>query len=86
MAKFFKRQFKNEDVHFDGNDYEYYSFEHCRLVYSGGDLPSFEGCSFLQSVFATEGAAERAVAFLKWLHAETAGSGQSLALQMLGIP
>src|SRR4051794_13985194 len=84
MAMIINSKFRHEDVHVDGNDYIDCLFEHCNIMYSGGDLPIFERCSFEHNAFSVERAAQRTVKFLKWLHKES-GGGQSLALQMLEI-
>ena len=58
--------FKNERVVFDGKRYVGCKFVRCTLVYSGGDW-SWDKCSFDDCSFSFEGAAQRTLAFVKYL-------------------
>ncbi|NDJ84934.1 MAG: hypothetical protein GYB66_03520 [Chloroflexi bacterium] len=46
MSTIQNKTFSNEVIVVDGNRYEVCSFTNCRLVYQGGELPSFVRCEF----------------------------------------
>jgi hypothetical protein len=57
--------FKNATVHVDGHTYLGCRFEQCRLVYSGGELPSMIGCEFERCRWRLAGAAARTLRLMK---------------------
>jgi hypothetical protein len=61
------------DVVLDGNDYEGCTFQDCRLIYEGGELPSLFRCEFYAFSFQFRGAADNTLVFLASLY--RAGGG-----------
>ena len=57
--------FNHETVVLDGESFEACEFRDCRLVYSGGETPSFSGCRFDGCEWKFEGAAANTLAHLK---------------------
>lgn len=51
--------FTDRDLLLDGNEYQHCELVRCRLVYSGGELPKFVHCNFVNCVFALDGPARR---------------------------
>lgn len=76
--------FKNAIVHVDGQKYRSCRFERCRLVYSGGELPSMVGCEFDRCRWTLDGAAARTLRLMKAM-VERGGSMHELVLRSLGI-
>jgi hypothetical protein len=57
--------FNHETVALDGETFTDCQFVGCRLVYSGGEVPIFDGCRFDQCDWKFEDAAARTLAHLK---------------------
>jgi hypothetical protein len=57
--------FNHETVRLDGVAFTDCEFRNCRLVYAGGDAPSFVGCKFGDCEWRLEDAALRTLAHLK---------------------
>lgn len=76
MATFFNEDFTNQTVEVDGNQYELCTFTGCSLVYSGGEVPVFERCSFSQTSIQLEDNAYNTVQYLK----DLSSSGASPAV------
>ena len=57
--------FNHETVPLDGESFSDCEFRECRMVYSGGETPSFEGCRFDGCEWKFEGAAANTLAYLK---------------------
>ena len=57
--------FNHETVVLDGEDFTDCEFRDCRLVYTGGETPSFQGCRFDGCEWKFEGAAANTLAYLK---------------------
>ncbi len=68
MATYQNERFANQRVDVDGNRYEACIFTDCRLVYRGGDKPSFSGCTFRQTNLQLEDAANRTAQYLQGLY------------------
>lgn len=49
----------------DGNEYEQCTFTDCQIIYSGGEIAKFTGCSFDGCRFALDGAAARTIAYVQ---------------------
>lgn len=62
LTKF--KEFTNETVVIDGEEYETCTFEGCRLVFAGGTVPEFYDCVFRECDWSLIGAAENTVGFL----------------------
>jgi hypothetical protein len=57
--------FNHETVALDGESFSDCEFRDCRMVYSGGETPSFDGCKFDSCEWKFEDAAARTLAHLK---------------------
>ncbi|HEY1427614.1 MAG TPA: hypothetical protein VGF50_13160 [Caulobacteraceae bacterium] len=57
--------YHHESVVLDGESFERCEFRQCRLVYGGGDLPSFSECRFDACEWKYDEAAARTLAYLK---------------------
>lgn len=57
--------FNHETVYLDGDAYADCTFETCRMVYSGGELPHFDNCRFENCEWKFEDAAGRTLNLLK---------------------
>ncbi len=76
--------FRNATVHVDGHRYHGCRFEQCRLVYSGGDLPSLIDCEFDRCRWTLNGAAERTLRLMKAM-VERGGAMRGLVERSLGL-
>ncbi|WP_428312183.1 hypothetical protein [Hydrocarboniphaga sp.] len=65
MSKIAAQTFKGSKVKLDGTLFEDCAFEGCTLVYAGGELPQFVGCSFNNIQFVLDGAAARSAAYIR---------------------
>jgi len=52
----------------DGNQYNECSFQNCRLIYRGGEMPRISGCHFENCQWQFEEAAERTLIFMRQLY------------------
>ncbi len=57
--------FNHETLQLDGESYVECEFKHCRLVYSGGEAPTFKDCRFEDCDWRLEDAAVRTLEHLK---------------------
>ena len=57
--------YNHETVVLDGEAFRRCEFRDCRLVYSGGEPPTFTGCRFHDCEWRFEDAAARTLAHLK---------------------
>ena len=57
--------YTHETVSLDGEHFADCEFRKCRLVYAGGEPPSFEGCRFDACEWKLEGPAANTLAHLK---------------------
>jgi hypothetical protein len=57
--------FNHETLQLDGETFADCEFKHCRLVYSGGQPPSFTDCRFDDCEWKFEGAAALTLEHLK---------------------
>ena len=57
--------YNHETLTLDGESFADCEFRDCRLVYGGGEPPSFRGCRFDNCEWKFEGAAARTLAHLK---------------------
>ena len=57
--------YNHQTVVLDGESFSNCDFAACRLVYSGGPLPEFEGCRFDKCDWKFEDAASQTLAYLK---------------------
>jgi hypothetical protein len=57
--------FNHETVALDGESFDACEFRKCRLIYSGGEAPSFTDCRFDACDWRFEGPAARTLAHLK---------------------
>lgn len=68
MPTYRNERFSNQRVAVDGNRYEGCSFSDCRLVYAGGEMPTFSGCTFRQTNILLDDAADRTAQYLQSLY------------------
>lgn len=68
MATFRNERFTNQEIRTDGNRYEACVFSDCILVYTGGTMPSFVGCTFRQVRIQLDGAAFNTTRYLNILY------------------
>jgi hypothetical protein len=61
--------YNHETVLLDGETFSDCNFAACRLVYSGGELPTFDGCRFDNCEWKFEDAAAQTLAYLKLMWA-----------------
>jgi hypothetical protein len=57
--------FNHETVALDGESFYDCTFQTCRMVYSGGELPNFDHCQFENCDWKFEDAANRTLGLLK---------------------
>jgi hypothetical protein len=57
--------YNHETVPLDGESFSRCEFRACRLVYSGGEPPQFDGCKFEDCEWKLQGAAADTVAHLR---------------------
>ena len=57
--------FNHETVTLDGQSFSSCEFRDCRLVYAGGEPPSFDDCRFEGCEWKLDDAAARTIALLK---------------------
>lgn len=57
--------FNHETVVLDGEAFADCEFRDCRLIYSGGETPSFKNCKFDACDWRMDDAAARTLAYLK---------------------
>jgi hypothetical protein len=57
--------YNHETVALDGQAFERCEFRECRLVYAGGELPSFTDCRFDACEWKHDESAARTLAYLK---------------------
>jgi hypothetical protein len=57
--------YNHQTVMLDGESFSDCAFAACRLVYSGGELPKFEGCRFDDCEWKFEEAAAQTLSYLK---------------------
>ena len=74
MSKIAAKNFKGSKVRLDGTLFEACSFDGCTLVYAGGELPQFIGCSFNSVQFVLDGAAARSAAYIRMTFKAGAGN------------
>lgn len=85
MADFAARSFTDETIQIDGNGYLDCEFLRCRLTYSGGDVPRFDGmCHFADCRWHFEGPAGNTLAFFRNIIA-SGGDVRVLLLEALGM-
>jgi hypothetical protein len=70
--------FNHETVVLDGEAFSDCEFRDCRLVYSGGEAPSFSGCKFDKCEWKIDGAAAKTLEHLKAVW--SAGGKQTVQL------
>lgn len=68
MTTYQNRAFANENIVVDGNRYVACSFRSVGLIYRGGDLPVFEGCTFNGMTLQLGSTALSTVRYLSGLH------------------
>ena len=72
-------RYNHQTVVLDGEVFSGCEFDACRLVYSGGEPPQFERCSFTNCEWKFEGPAAQTLSCLKLMW----GAGAKPAVQTL---
>lgn len=57
--------YNHETVVLDGESFADCEFRDCRLIYSGGETPSFKNCKFVDCDWRMDEAAAHTLAYLK---------------------
>ena len=79
--------FTEQAIEVDGNRYEGCLFSNCRLVYNGGDLPTFLDCEFQGVTIQLEDGAFQTVQYLKGLYPHiTSSVEETLEVVEFGKP
>ncbi|MDF1606907.1 hypothetical protein PZ897_01820 [Hoeflea sp. YIM 152468] len=68
QGRFSNRSFVEKAVMLDGSTFSDCVFSHCRLVYSGGDIPVLTGCQFNECNWQFSGDAANTIAFLSSMY------------------
>jgi hypothetical protein len=68
MAVFTDLTKENETVVLDGNEFVGCTFQSCKLVYKGGELPRLQRCHFARCSWHLEEAAQRTIQFLRGIY------------------
>lgn len=77
-----KQLIKNQQVILDGAHYRNKKFENCKLIYSGGKVPSLINNEFNECEWVFENEARNTLQFLRQL---ASGGGMDLVLYSLGF-
>lgn len=77
MEEINNRRFVDEAVPVDGREFTSCKFSSATLVYSGGELPTFTACEFVDTSLQFEGVAANTLKFLS----ELPGNGFPLAVE-----
>jgi hypothetical protein len=59
--------YNHETVVLDGEAFSDCEFRECKLLYAGGELPTFDGCRFDECEWKYDEAAARTLAHLKFV-------------------
>jgi hypothetical protein len=57
--------YTRESVSLDGEFFSDCEFKHCKMIYSGGEVPHFDNCRFEDCDWRFDGAAGRTLEILK---------------------
>jgi hypothetical protein len=57
--------YNHETVYLDGETFEGCEFRTCRMIYAGGDVPSFRDCQFADCDWRFDDAAGRTLSFMQ---------------------
>jgi len=64
MAVMQFKEFADQTITLDGEEYETCTFKGCRLVFAGGPVPMFYDCVFSECGWSLAGAAKKPIGFL----------------------
>jgi hypothetical protein len=78
MAYFYDKNLNGITEVIDGHNYERCTFVGCNLVYRGGPIPKFSGCSLDHCKWTFEDAAQRTIALLKGINSGMGAGGRQL--------
>ena len=68
MARYTAQAFTNETVHIDGQTFVDCEFKSVKLVYEGGGVPTFSGCTLADCEWRFEAAADRSLHVLRLMN------------------
>lgn len=86
MAKYDQEDFVDDTVTLDGNNYVACTFRRCRLVYSGGPLPTLQSPSFHDCQWEFADQAGRVLILLRSLHSARLGPARQAIEYIQGSP
>jgi hypothetical protein len=79
-------RFNHETVLLDGEDFVDCAFQTCKMVYAGGELPTFNDCRFDDCDWKFDDAAARTLAQLKQVwNAGGKASVQAMIKEITGV-
>ena len=76
--------FAGTTIRLDGQRFHRCRFDRCQLVYSGGELPSLDGCEFQDCRWMLDGAAARTMSLMQAM-IEHGGPMAELVQNSLGL-
>jgi hypothetical protein len=72
------RQFEDEAVELDGNEFVRCRFHRCRLIFAATGPAAFDGCDFVDCHWVLDGSAAETLEFLAGLRRGLGEAGQEL--------
>lgn len=77
--KFEKREFRNEPINLNGNQFDHVQFHGCKMIFTGVGGLGLTNCGFHECTWHFEGPAADTVAFMKAMY-DMGGGGRDLIL------
>jgi len=78
-------RYSHETVRLDGEEFDGCEFSGCRMVYAGGELPTFSGCKFVDCDWKFDEAASRTLSYLKVIWGEGAKAAVQAAIKDITV-
>lgn len=85
MAAHVSKAFTDAILHVDGQGFLDCEFRRCDLIYSGGELPNFDGCTFDACRWQLDAHAKRTLGYLHFLIGLKDDNVRNGILAMLGM-
>jgi len=76
MADFLGKHYQDATEVVDGNKYDMCTFNGCKIVYRGGQIPIFSGCRLDRCAWFFEDSARRTIDLLRGLYNGTGPGGR----------
>ena len=83
MADYLGKDFVNATEVMDGNTYTQCTFNDCRLVFRGGEIPIFAGCRLDRCIWLWEDAALRTIGFLRGIYSGMGVGGKQMVEEVV---